>query len=963
MARWRFAAPWLTLLAGVAYATPALAQRAAFQVERIGAARITVEPGAQVTLAFRVRNRSAEPRVLRGHLVLPADWQLVIPEQPVVVGPDEEELRLLRIALPSTAGAGVYTVRYGPDDAIARDSAVIAVPARHHVTTSVRESPHFVTAGSAYDAAFAIANTGNGPAVVRLTVASHDGFEAQLDSLLVHLGPRAERVVHVGVHTNERAATAVAHRLELSAVVEGDSVRIEPAVSIVEVLPRRVDEASRFRTLPSQLTVRQVDDTRRPTLELRGAGALSPAGDARMEYLLRGPGQTTSLSGEQDEYWMDLSSSRYRLRLGDQTSPYSRLGESWRPMFGASGALTFGAVTVGGFSQRDRRNYGAARETDNGASVDARPLGALLVGAKYTARSGASAGDVWSSHAALTPWRAAALDGEYANGRDSTGGGGAYTVALTGSFPRASYALRRLAADSGFPGLTRGLRSTEASATVVPVGRLSVSTTATDWTSTTVPGLMPTASEWQRAIDGRAAWGELLEVGYRRGRESRLAASTSLDRTSDAVRLYVGVPLGIASLRSGVEEGVSVFDDSARTRAPFRRATVRATVGRGDNGISVVAESFTGVPVTSWMQDDHTSLYVSAALKVTGSTRLVGSMSVTKYRGDHPRTPVLLDLAVTQDLPFGERASWRTRAMSFGRGYPSVRPTNQVDLMTPLGLPVGLSRESGSVRAHVVDRDAGRPLAGVVVHLADRARITDGDGYVSFTGLAEGTHYLEIDRGAVNPDRVIVPATPFGVAVHAGATDDVEIGVVRGARVGGRIRRLESIPASSLGAAAALVDSGPVAGVVVQLSNGTDSVRTSSDAWGKFTFGAVAPGSWTLSVVRADLPRYRRFEQERVALHLIGGDPHDVELRVVPDAPAVRIIAEAELTLDSSATPIAAPSHPAAAARARWVIGKRRVVPPPVRWKTGKRRIVPPPKPRRRVVPPPGPRRRLVAPP
>jgi hypothetical protein len=942
MARWWIAAARLALLAGaLVRASSAAAQEPRVAVKRVGVARLTIEPGTQTTVPFQLSNRSALAQVVQGRLALPTGWRLVIPEPPVALSAHDAELRLLRIALPGSARAGVYTLSYSIAGTNARDSVLVVVPERHRIVTSVRDAPRFVSAGTTYDLRFAVRNSGNAPATVRLALSRSDDLPMQLDSTIVHIETGGERVVGARVQSGDRVTRKQSQRIRLIATLAGDTTHIEPAVSLVEVIPLRAEGASRFRSLPSQLTVRQVDRSERPTVELRGGGALTSSGATTAEFLLRGPNQTASLTGDLDEYRLSLSAPHYRLRLGDRTAAYSRLGESWRSGFGGDAELAMGGITLGGFAQYDRRSSGAARDEERGASVGLRAVDQLLTGVRYLAKTGPDAGEVWTAHGLLTPWRAATVDAEYGRGRDSMGTGAAYSVVLSGAFPRGSYGLRRLAADSAFPGLTRGTSSSEAFAEVVPLSRLRLSLGATDYVALRRPALTNRFTERQRAVNGRIAWSDWLEAGYRRSTESRLVLAAPLARRTESMRFALGLPLGIASLRGGFEQGVSVFENASADRVPFRRLSMRASVGRGENQLSVAAEELTGMPTTSWLEDDHVSAAISAGVRITPSTRLSASVNVARYRGDHPRTPMVLDLGVVQDLPVGQ-ASWRTRVMSYGPGVPPIRPTHQADYTVPLGLPVGRSGESGAVEARLVDREVNRPMTGVLVRLGDQAQFTDGDGRVAFTGLREATHYLQVDRATLGTGRITVPGAPLGVPVRAGETARLELGVVRGARVQGTVRRFEPV-ASSPGTPAVLQDSGPMGGAVMQLSRGSDTLRASVDGWGHFTFGELAPGSWTLSVVQADLPRYHRFEQERSTIELRTGESLAVVLRVIPSAPPVQIIAEQVLTLE--------PSSGAKAPRAGlpWHPGRRRYVPAPPRRDSATmtfpsmRRSVPPP--------------------
>lgn len=989
--------PWSAPARGVLLAillvrAPELAaQDAPVAVKRLGAARVVVESGGLATLTFRVVNRSDVPLTVQGRLTLPPEWRLAIPAVPLALAANGSELQLLRIALPARAAAGTYTVRYGAGDAGASDSVSVTVPEHRAVTVRVRDVPRFVTAGAAYDVLFDVRNGGNAPVVVHLAVSGSEDSSVRLDSSAVHLSAGRERMVRARVRTHEAGTRTRVDRVRLAVAIDGDTARVEPAVSVVEVVPKHSVRASRFRRVPAELTVRQVDRAPRPVAELRGAGALTASGATQVEFLLRGLDQTASLFGEQDEYWLAVGAPRYRLRLGDRAAPYSRLGESWRSGTGAEGEVTVAGVRVGAFAQRDRRGAAAARSTERGASVEMRPWSRLLTEGRYVSRGGGNAADVWTARAQLAPWRTLSLDAELGRGHDSVGMGRAYAVAMTASAPRASVTLRRVAADSGFPGLTRGTTSSEAAATLVPVSRLSVSVSATKWTALRTRLLAGPSSTDERAVDGRVAWGQWLDAGYRRSIDGRTLFGVRRERRSRSARLSAGLPIGLATVRGGAEYGVTVVDDAPLDRIPFRRVDLRASVGRGANVVSASAEWLTGMSPSSWIGDDQLRAAVSAALPLTPVTRLALSLSATRHAGAPARAPIVLDVGLLQSLPFGQRASWRTRAMSYGPDMPPVRAAHQTDYTVPFGLPVGGSDASGTVRARVVDRETGRPLAGMLLRVGDRVRFTDADGAAAFDGLTEATQYVEVDRETLGADRVVVPAAVLGVTVHAGETKAVELGVARGAAIHGRLRRLDAAPSDRLGAPPALADSGTIVGTVLQLSNGSDSVRTVVDGWGAFGFGLVAPGRWVLSVVQADLPRYHRFEEDRVVLDLAPAEARDVLLRVTPSAPTIQMIAQAELTVEppGSGRGTASSSMPRAVADPageQWSSSEPRSVPPPSGrdsavarsrgddgthtppWDPGLRRLVAPPSraargPVIRIVPPPGPVVRVVPPP
>ena len=958
---WADAARWLALAGGIAF-TPALgAQSPSLGVRRIGTPRVAVEAGTQATLAFRVTNRSSSDRTVDGRIALPDGWSLVIPEVPFALAPEESELRLVRVSLPAAAIAGVYAVRYALAGTSERDSVLVTVPATRRLDVAVLQVPRFVTAGDRFAARFVLRNRGNVAATAHLSLSESAGASARLDSSTVRLAPGGEAVVRADVESVAAGSARTSLRVRLLTVVDDDTSRIEPVAAVVRVIPRAIERAPRFRTIGSELTLRQVDGARRPAVELRGGGPVASGGDLRTEFLFRTPSDALSLSGEQDQYTLALSSRRLQLQLGDQSAPYARLGQSWRSGFGVSGQLDLGAVSLGAFDRRDRRSAGQFVHEERGASLDIRPRPQALVGALLLTRSGSDAADLWTLRTKLLPSAAFALDAEMSRGQSATGDGTAYMVALTGASRRASYAARRLVSDSGFPGLTRGMTSSELTGTVVPISRLTLTGTMNDWIAERRSALGPSAREHQQAVEGRIAWGALLDAGYRHISETRFVAATLRDRTTESARLQAAIPLGVLRLRGRIEQGVSRFAEQGWVPLPFRRLGVGATLTLGESSLTASTEWLTGMPPASWVREEHVQVAINAQVRLTPWTQLSASFAKTSYAAGDPRAPMTLDLTVSEALPFGHRAAWQTRAMSYGPSFPAVPARHQLNYVIPVGLPVGQSDASGTVIARVVDRDAERPVAGVLLRMGDQSRLTNEAGEATFTRLTQDVQYLELERATLGLDRMVLPAGPVAVRVHAGSTETVDLAVRRSARLTGSARRFEARPAAVLGAPAMLEDSGAVAGAILQLANESDTLRTTVDASGRFTFAEVAPGAWTLSVVRADLAPHRRFEDAPRAIVLRGGETGEVALRVVPAAQQIQVIDQAELSLDGTSR---APSASAgsAAAFTRWVAGRRRIVPRPGAPIV---RIVPEPaEPTPRIVPPPDePTRRIVPPP
>ncbi len=173
----------------------------------------------------------------------------------------------------------------------------------------------------------------------------------------------------------------------------------------------------------------------------------------------------------------------------------------------------------------------------------------------------------------------------------------------------------------------------------------------------------------------------------------------------------------------------------------------------------------------------------------------------------------------------------------------------------------------------------------------------DGTFYLDSPGTQ--TEYLSIDRADIGLDRVPVNNMPMEIAMLDGELQNPVIGVVRSARVVGRIAIHARSDHALFG-----VDSLPtkVRGVrmaILEIDNGTRRHRTLSDGDGHFSFADLSPGTWKLRVVDVRLPDHHYLEENPVEVELLPGDDEHVEIRALEKQRTLRIMDRGTLKLGS----------------------------------------------------------------
>ncbi|HEU4642376.1 MAG TPA: hypothetical protein VFS44_07955, partial [Gemmatimonadaceae bacterium] len=801
------------------------------------------------------------------------------------------------------------------------DSIAVDVRAYHHIEVALLDAPRRIAAGSSYAATFAVRNAGNVEGTVTLRVASGNDLPTSLDSGMVHLRPGASAQVRVVVRTDGLRSRHLLHRLELRASLAArDSVPPASAASVVELIPQVTEPAHRFHTLPAEVAVRGISVKGAPgtpeamyyTGELRARGTLTDGGDTQLDVLLRGPQPAPLVAfGERDEYRIGLGSSRADLRLGDQSVALSPLTESGRSGFGASGRVTTGPLTVGGFALRSRWGSTFYDDRHEGGFATARLGTSSTLGVTYLSRGGSRPGSLWAVRGSVAPIPGTRVDAEYGFGASATRRSTANTVSLTGSWARLGISAQHLAAGRDYPGSASGTAYDGGSAWVRVWRQLAVHGQIAEQ-SHSIPFLATTIDDRQRRMEGGIAYGSAIGADYVR---TERAGSLLLGRggVQESVRLRARARLGPLTIAGLAERGRSRERAAVAEWRPFEHEAVQALLAPGTRmsyGVSV--DRWAGSSLyTSWSREQMSATANATMRLGHDATRIrllargVRDGTNSSFRSGS------VDAAVEQRLPFGHELSARVRLRTFAGVAALGESVAELEYRVPLGIPVSHSRTSARISGRVYDVESGRGVANALVRVGGRAVLTDGAGRLMLTGIRPGVQYLELDRGSIGLDRVPTQENPLPVKVTVGGTTRVELGVVRAARVSGQVDVFNATAAGAADSGSSITRVGGLQGAIVALTSGSEIVRRVTDGDGRFRFEDLRPGRWTLRVERAMLPPEHYLEQEAFELDVAPGSDTAIAARVLPRKRAIRIIIKGELDARSRDSTAVAHLRPA----------------------------------------------------
>lgn len=882
-----------------------------------------MNPGGRATVVVPLVNVADTAVAYRILVDVPAGWRVGDLQGSAIVPPRGRILRFVTVSTNRSVPAGEVRVAYSVlagARIVQRDSVRFLVAERHALSLTAA-APRYAAFGSSYVSRFVVRNAGNSQRTFRVSIVSD--LSAAINSAGERtLAADGEDTISVTVAVPARGvsrrSSSVTMRLQPTVV---DTAEHLTAFAETSVYPIGGDAP--WITLPLALTSRVSNQG--PTMLVEGGGTLGSSG-SRMDVLLRGPRRDATIDATADEYRLSVQTPGWGVRLGDQPVLLSPLTEYGRVATGGSLRLGDSLMSLSAGGVRTRVVGEAAHLQETFAQIGLRLARSLQLAVSGLARTGRpnDSGTVGTVQIAFrTPARQAEV--ELAR---SLAGGGAVRGRISQAGRHLELNASGMVADTTYPGYSRGSRIAD--------GSLRWSLSRTQWIRVagedrhTTSGLLfdgganpdtlvlhePLRQHRYQSASGTLALGDFLQVDGRwKRREDPLGPTPwGSERTVEASLTVGGLGLQISPR---VELGQS-FNPRTTDGTPLQRVSVDTRVGlgawgrlRASFGFQAGQSMYDTVQARSWRSGtwldakvDHTQVTVGAQF---------GLMSLSNAWAA-PEFSRRVDLSVVQALAADRellaRLRWDPRAST------RVGSTTQVELgvRLPLQLPVARPQTSSWIRGRIREEATGVGAPGVMLRLGEQLAMTDDKGQFQFARVVEGTHVLDVDMNTVAVGRLLRDSVMRTVTAVNGRGTDVELTLVQGGRLTGRVLWFDAAPRSSLDSAAlarapVAVLRGGAPDIELLLESGTRKLRTVTNSSGDFAVEALEPGPWRVSVSQLDVPP-THVSADTALIEVRPGESTSVTLRIMPRRRTVHVV-EAHVTTPGAVSDSSRRSAPA----------------------------------------------------
>jgi hypothetical protein len=479
-----------------------------------------------------------------------------------------------------------------------------------------------------------------------------------------------------------------------------------------------------------------------------------------------------------------------------------------------------------------------------------------------------------------------------------------------------------LAADTAFPGYAKGTRSADGS------GRLQLSRSlwirAGGEDRLTKGGLLfgrdvenpdtlvahePLTQHRYRNAVAAIGWNRALQVEVRsRRRDDPTGALVWGAERSVSVSSALGPRWVRVSPRVEVGEVTSA---QVATPLPLQRASLDVRIALGHfgafspwAGVDVGRSMYDTTARQSWNAGAQLELHAAGTRAIVG-----GQYGLSMIAG--PWTPPVptrrADATIVHELRSGDELRARVRWDPQARARVGSDLRVEVGYALRVGMPVGRPRHGGWVRGRLREENGGAGTGGVMVRLDERLAMTDRHGNFQFSAVPAGAHVISVDAHSLGAGRMVRDSALRTVRVEDGRGTGVDLVVVQGGRVAGRVRWYDDGPqqviaAGTAGGAPVQRDS-PLPALRLMLSSTARTVLVTSDATGRFSADGLEPGAWTVRPEPGALPATHRPASGEVRILVPAGGVASAELRVVPRPRTVHLLTMAEPPAPATKSP------------------------------------------------------------
>lgn len=883
-------------------------QESDVRISTIGSDSLRVQPGGVVTVVYHVSsNASGAAESYTPEFDLPEGWALALGNTPITVKGESPTVRVVLYSIPKSSLSGHYNIRLQLKSASGETAASIEtsifVKEVYSMTFEQDNVEAFIPAGKTVQTSFHVSNNGNTPITVAISAKQRPLSQVDLPINSLRLLPGESQTVETTIHTD----ADVDHSASIGIRYEARIKELKESVIYKTVSFNIVPVYARVRPkstgIPLSLTLESVGDENGISPQAKVATAIEALGGEISVNAIVSEQPREKFFGSDQYVSVQYRRKDLAVKLGDHSASLSPLTINGENGLGAGATIDRGTWNVKTTVQRTRNTYPTQNQA--GLSVGKHLSESSYISVNMLQRSGLYNGSAFTVRSETQPFGPTSrLDAEC--GIDSYGALSDPSCSISFAKGSSRWTLRAKGqhASKSFPGTASGLTQVSKNATfkINQYFRLDnslnylVRDLGVGYTRTN--SILKSGVTYTDRVIGGTYYVSLHGIRTQTNYTSLIA---DLVRRELHVRMSAGYDRRKFGASLAAEKGGSSSSEDAESGSMQRiRANVRGKL-RSSWSINGSYEWANG-NLSALEGNQMQSLY---GLGTTFALPRGMAFSATAFLS-HVTTSVTQQYVSTRARLSKTFRSGHllTAQIQFNEstGRQTIRSSDySLSYSLPLALPFGASEEGSTLlNGQIIDLASGEPISGALLFLGDNISITDEKGRFAIPRKTDRSEFLRLDQKSIGYDRIPTTSFPLEITPQDFQGEDLVLTLEPSAVLTGQVDIL-TYPGDGdqlLGASESdLINSGGLAGAVIQVSSETHRLRTRSDKSGNFQFGQLPTGTYKVEFISGNLKEHQRIKQPLVSVIVEAGKSNSLIFEVIPVRKVLRIIKTSSLSI------------------------------------------------------------------
>lgn len=898
-------------------------------VKMITPTRFNLLPGELVSHSFLITNETNVNLELVENIELPDGFRSLLPADTLSLAPGETQPGILSFTVPKDAKAGNYSVTYNvqsQDQPTVRNFAKFefSVNPVSKIRMFMENVPTSLIAGQDQEATVMILNEGNVEFKALIRPQQGRGYRVKIDPEVISLNPGESLPVKltIDVSENVRDFRKVIVNLKAINLADDSEFDLGTVSQGMSIFPKDAESINLDRVIPSRLLLRTNGDGSRRDFqtELSGAGNLDQAGKKRINFLVRTPDQENlSIFGLREEFRLNYEDEKLVVRTGDQSYQLSYLTDYYRYGRGFSADYKVTDETEIGYYSLNTR-WETPKRSQGGFHISHEFNENIIFKFNYLSKDlpntsifkGEKA-RVSSLEMDLAPSKKSSLHVEIGRSEANNSvadGKRAHQIEYAADLEnKTNLRLTKTYADKGYGGYLENVDNHQGYLTF-PV-------------SNKISGFVNYSKNEQQIdlskVSKFANLEKRLQFGANFILDNTLSGNVNLETLSRFDKLlpsdYDYDEFATRVSLSKRWEKLSLRWDTRRARRTdnilaaesyYNSHNYYLTYRQSTRFDFSVYGGFTNYAGENGYGSsrDFNNIGINAHWKP--SEKLDVRFWYLKYKYENAENRVSQgDLSISYELEKDCTISFRARNNLSWQANEG--PTYyEIVYYMPLDIPVGKNMTIGAIRGKVFDIDnENKPLGKMTLTLNGKAAVTNDRGEFAFAKIPPGKYALNIDRTSIDIKKVTSIAMPLEVVVKGGNVTSVEIGLIQGCQLTGKLAAKIQIAGKVEDQAdeVRLEDSASfmqntsaekLSNIIIELEqNGEVARRLTSN--GEYKFYGLKPGLWNYKLFGEGLPENVAFKDPEGTIDLKPGDSEVLDFELIQRVKTIEFIDEGEV--------------------------------------------------------------------